>query len=115
MLAGDIVRFYHGEGVADEARTEWINRNSLGKDPSEIPEVALSADHFSDGKMPASKLLVALKLASSNNEARRLIQGGGVTIGPQREKITDVNATVTVTSGLIVRVGNRKVVRVRVE
>lgn len=63
--------------------------------------------------MLVSKLLVALKLASSNNEARRLIQGGGVTLGPQREKVADVNAVVTVTSGLIVRVGNRKIVRVR--
>jgi len=53
-------------------------------------------------------------LAVSNNRAPWLIQGGGVTIGPEREKIADANATVTVISGLIVRVGNRKVVRVRV-
>ena len=114
-LAGDIVRFYHSETCAAEARAEWIKRNTDKQDPSEIPEVALQAAVLTEGKMPAAKLLVALKLAPSNNEARRLIQGGGVTIGPEREKITDVNATVTATSGLIVRVGNRKVVRVRVQ
>ncbi len=114
-LAGDIVRFYHGEAAAAEAAEEWIKRNTNKQDPKEIPEVALSKGNLTDGKMPVSKLLVALELASSNNEARRLIQGGGVTIGPEREKITDVNATLMVTSGLIVRVGNRKVVRVRVE
>jgi tyrosyl-tRNA synthetase len=113
-LAGDIVRFYYGENAATAAAAEWIKRNSNKQDPSEIPEVALSQDQLTDGKMLVSKLLVALKLAPSNNEARRLIQGGGVTIGPEREKVADVNATVTVTSGLIVRVGNRKVVRVRV-
>ncbi|MHB1421997.1 MAG: tyrosine--tRNA ligase [Gemmataceae bacterium] len=114
-LAGDIVRFYRGEAAAAEAAAEWIRRNTNRQDPTEIPEVALAKDSLTAGKMLVSKLLVALKLAASNNEARRLIQGGGVTLGPERDKITDVNATVTVTSGLIVRVGNRKVVRVGVE
>lgn len=114
-LAGDIVRGYHGEGASKEAMAEWINRNTKKQDPSEIPEVPLSANSLADGKMPVAKLLVALKLAPSNNEARRLIQGGGVTLGPQRDKVTDVNAAVAVVSGLIVRVGNRKVVRVRIE
>jgi tyrosyl-tRNA synthetase len=114
-LAGDIVRSYHDENAAAAAAAEWIKRNSNKEDPSEIPEVALTQDHLTEGKMLVSKLLVALKLATSNNEARRLIQGGGVTLGPEREKVTDVNATVTATSGLIVRVGNRKVVRVRLE
>jgi tyrosyl-tRNA synthetase len=114
-LAGDIVRFYHGEDAAKEAAIEWIKRNTNKQDPSEIPEVSLSMAALVEGKMPVSKLLVALKLAASNNEARRLIQGGGVTIGPEREKIADANATITIASGLIVRVGNRKVVRVRVE
>lgn len=114
-LAGDIARCYHGEAAAKEAMAEWIKRNTKREDPSEIPEATLSKVHFTDGKMPVSKLLVALKLAPSNNEARRLIQGGGVTLGPEREKVTDVNAVLAVASGLIVRVGNRKVVRVRVE
>jgi tyrosyl-tRNA synthetase len=114
-LAGDIVRGYHGEEASKQAREEWIKRNTRGEDPTEIPEVAMSTQQLTDGKMPVSKLLVALKLAPSNNEARRLIQGGGVTLGPQRDKVTDVNATAAVDSGLIVRVGNRKVVRVRVE
>jgi tyrosyl-tRNA synthetase len=114
-LAGDIVRSYHGEAGAAKAAEEWIKRNTKREDPTEIPEVVLSKSQLTDGKMPVSKLLVALNLAPSNNEARRLIQGGGVTLGPGREKVIDVNATVAVTAGLIVRVGNRKVVRVRVE
>jgi tyrosyl-tRNA synthetase len=114
VLGKDIVAFYHGEAAAMAAAEEWRKRFSQRQDPTEIPEESVPAASLTEGKMPIAKLLVALKLAPSNNEARRLIQGGGVTIGPQREKITDVNATVTVTSGLIVRVGNRKVVRVRV-
>ena len=56
-----------------------------------------------------------VQLAKSNNEARRAVEGGGVTIGPDKEKITDPKAIVAVTDGLIVRVGKRAVVRVRLQ
>jgi tyrosyl-tRNA synthetase len=115
-LAGDIARFYHGEAAAAEAVEEWIKRNTKKQDPSEIPEVGLASASLSDGKLPVAKLLVALKLASSNNEARRLIQGGGVTIGPDREKVPDPNQLIAVTPGLLVRVGgSRRVVRIRID
>ncbi len=54
-----------------------------------------------------------MNLAASGNEARRLVQGGGVTIGPDREKVTDPNFLVPVTQGLIVRVGSKEVLRVK--
>ena len=41
-------------------------------------------------------------------------KNGGVTIGPDRAKLDDPNAAVAVSSGLVVRVGSRKIVRVRV-
>jgi tyrosyl-tRNA synthetase len=58
-------------------------------------------------------LLVALGLAKSKSEARQKVTEGAVTIGPDREKLTDFKATVAVTDGLIVRLGSRRVVRVR--
>jgi tyrosyl-tRNA synthetase len=115
VLGKDIVTFYHGEAAALDAAEEWRKRFSQRQDPTDIPEVVVPAASLTEGKMSVAKLLVALGLAASNKEARRLIEGGGVTIGPERTKVTDVNATVEATSGLIVRVGNRKVVRVRVE
>jgi tyrosyl-tRNA synthetase len=114
-LGMDIVRFYHGESAAMAAAEEWRKRFSNRQDPTDVPEVVFAATNLTDGKFPVAKLLVALGLAKSNNEARRLIEGGGVTIGPEREKISDPNAVLDVASGLIVRVGNRKVVRVCVE
>jgi tyrosyl-tRNA synthetase len=112
-LAGDIVRSYHGEQAAAEARVEWEQRVSGGKDPAEIPEKTLPAAELVDGKLWICKLLVRIGLATSNNEARRAVQAGSVTIGPDREKVTDPTANVAVYDGLIVRVGNRRVVRVR--
>jgi tyrosyl-tRNA synthetase len=112
-LAGDIACFYHGARAAEEARAEWEKRFSCRQDPTNIDEVDLSVAGLTDGAMVAWRLLAALNLAKSGNEARRLIQGGGVTVGPNREKIADANAMIPVTTGLIIRVGSKRVVRVR--
>jgi tyrosyl-tRNA synthetase len=111
-LGYDIADFYHGPAAAAEAREEWVNRFTNRQDPKEIPEAQVPAASLTDGRLVITKLLVAMKLAPSGNEARRLVQGGGVTIGPDREKVTDPNMLVPVTQGLIVRVGSKKVFRV---
>ena len=112
-VAADIVTFYYGKNAAAAARAEWERRFSGKQDPTEIPETPLPASGLTDGRMRADKLLVALKLANSGNEARRLVLQGGVTIGPDREKISDPNAIIAVTDGLIVRVGKLRIARVR--
>jgi tyrosyl-tRNA synthetase len=114
-LGKDIVAFYHGAQAADAAAAEWRKRFSERGDPTTISEVPLAAALLQDGKIWICKLLSALKLASSNSEGRRFVEGGAVTIGPDREKISDPKANIAVTSGLIVRVGNRRVVKVRIE
>jgi tyrosyl-tRNA synthetase len=112
-LGRDIVTFYHGERAAAEAQAEWEKRFSQRQDPTDIPEVPVPATELTNGRIPAFKLLVLLGLAKSNNEARRHIQGGGVTVGADHEKITDPNAALAVSPGLIVRFGSRRVVRVK--
>lgn len=113
-LGKDIARFYHGDRAATEAAAEWQRRFSERQDPTEIPIVMISADELTDGRMGIVDLLVAAGMVKSKNEARRLLgPNSGVTIGPEREKITEPTATVAVTDGLIVRVGNRRVVRMK--
>ncbi len=112
-LGRDIVAFYYGAEAAVQAEAEWVSRFSQRNDPTDIPEKDLAAADLKDGWMPAAQLLVKLGLATSGNEARRLIAGGGVTLGPERAKVTEGATSVSVTPGLIVRVGQRKVVRVR--
>ncbi len=58
------------------------------------------------------KLIVECKLAPSNSEARRLVQQGAVHLG--EHKVTDVNERVTIQDGLVLQVGKRKFVRIRV-
>lgn len=112
-LAKEIVAFYHGRAAADRAAAEFVSRFREKHDPTEIPERRLDPAMLKDGRMWICKLLVAAGLASSNGEGRRLIQQGGVTYGPDRTKITDPQTDLDVTDGLVLRVGNRKVVRIR--
>jgi tyrosyl-tRNA synthetase len=113
-LGLEIVGFYHGEAEAQSAKAEWEKRFSERQDPTDIAEADVPAGVLSsDGSLSATRLLVQMGLAKSGNEARRLIQQGALTIGPDREKITDPNMMVKVTPGLIVRVGSRNVKRVR--
>ena len=112
-LGREIVTFYHGADAAAQARAEWEKQISQGQDPEQIDEVQVGSANLVDGKVVVTKLLVLTGLAKSNNEARRHVQGGGVTIGPERVKVTDPFQTVTVTEGLVVRHGSRRILRVR--
>ena len=58
---------------------------------------------------------MALGLETSTSNARRVIEQGGFNIGPDRTVVTDPRALIAVADGLIVRVGKRKIVRVRLK
>jgi tyrosyl-tRNA synthetase len=112
-LARDIVCFYHGADAAEAAAAEFRARFSEKQDPTDIPEKAVAAATLRDGKMSVVELLRTVEFAASNKEARRLIDGGAVNIGPGRERITDPATLVTVSDGLVVRAGQRRIIRVR--
>jgi tyrosyl-tRNA synthetase len=111
-LGRDIVSSYYGADAAAQAQAEWEKQFSQRQDPTEIAEVQIAASNLTDGKITIAKLLVLLNLAKSNKEAGRHVQGGGVTVGPDREKVADPNQVVAVSDGLVVRFG-RRIVRVR--
>jgi tyrosyl-tRNA synthetase len=113
-LARSIVAGLTGPDSAEAAAAEF-RRRTHGVDPEEIPEKPVARSQLdADGRLPAPHLIVALGLEKSNSDARRVIQGGGVTIGPDRTAVTDPKALIDVRDGLIVRVGKtgRKIARV---
>jgi tyrosyl-tRNA synthetase len=115
VLGKAIVAQYHGADAAERVATEF-RRRAAGEDPEEIPEVALDAGKLdAEGRIPAFVLLRDLGLESSGANARRVIEQGGLTIGPDRQSITDPKTLIAVSDGLIVRVGKRKIVRVRIK
>jgi len=113
QLARDIVSFFHGAEAAEQAAMEWERRLSQRQDPSEIPEVHLSRSDIPEGKINICRLLTRVGLTASISEARRLIQQGGVTMGPERTRVSEPSLELALQDGLILRIGNRKIVRVR--
>lgn len=114
-LGKDIVGFYYGLEAAEAAAQEWKSRFSDKNDPKDIEEKEVAAADLVDGKMGVAKLLVSLGMAKSNNEARRSVEGGAVTIGADKQKVADPKANIEVIDGLIVRVGNRQVKKIRLK
>ena len=107
VLGKAIVAQYHGTEAAEGA-AEAFRRRSQGLDPEVIPMVSVPPLPIT-----APRLLVLLGFESSTSNARRTIEGGGFSIGPDRAVIIDPNATIDVTDGLIVRVGKRKIARLQ--
>ncbi len=115
ILGKQIVAQYHGLEAAELAAAEF-RRRAAGQDPDQIPDVFLAADKLDpEGRISTPSLLKELGLESSTSNARRLIEQGGVSVGAsdRRETITDVRALIAVSDGLIVRVGKRKIARVK--
>jgi tyrosyl-tRNA synthetase len=113
-LAGDIVRFYHGDEVATQVRSDWDKRKRK-EDPDQIDEVKLPADLLTPGSAKVGVLVLLAKagLVKSNSEGRQKVTEGAVNYGPERTKVTDPKAEIEIgADGLVLRLG-RRIVRVR--
>jgi tyrosyl-tRNA synthetase len=112
-LARDIVTFYHGADDAAAAQANWEKQFSDRKDPDTIAEVLIPP---AEAAKPIGilRLLVLVGFCKSNNEARQKVTEGAVTIGPDRTKVSDPKATVQVEDGLVVRLGSKKIARLRI-
>lgn len=113
VLGKAIVAQYAGQEAA-EAAADAFRRRSQGQDPAEIPEVTIARDQLdAEGRMAVPRLICALGLETSTSNARRVVEQGGVNFGPDRVALTDPKTALAVTDGLILRVGKRKIARVR--
>jgi len=111
VLAKEIVRMYHGENEAKKAEEEF-NKVFRNKElPSDIPIFETDKEgYFMLG------LLRDTHMAVSKNEAKRLVEGGGVEIqiGDKKEKVVDWKKPVSITDGMIIKVG-RKFVKIKLK
>ena len=111
FLASELVRLYHGEDAAKGAEEHFNRVFRDRKEPESIEEVTIDPASLEDGAIWIVKLLVESGLAAKNNEARRKIEGGGVTYAD--EKITDPKANITVVDGAVLKAGKRHFRRTR--
>jgi len=105
-LGFEIAKLYHGEECAEAAKGEFVNVFSKKELPSDIPEVEVV-----EGNYELPLLLVNLGAVSSNGEARRLAEQGGIKIDDA--KIIDWKAVIGVRKGMLVQVGKKKYYRIK--
>lgn len=106
LLAKEIVKIYHSEKDASLAFENFSHIFSNKEIPYEVAT-------YKPKNKKCEKLiefLVQSKMASTKNEARRLIIQGAVKI--DKEKITDIYDTICFHEGMIFQVGKRKFLKI---
>lgn len=108
-LAREVVTLYHNAVAAQEAEERFNNIFQKGILPEDMPEMEIKLAQTENGKLGIIQLLTLTKLAPTTSEARRLIQQGAVKI--EEEKIMNVEQKVDLQTGMILRAGKRKFLR----
>lgn len=111
-LARALVGYYHGEPAAKEAAEEFDKIFKNNELPEEIPEKLLAFAALKDGKMWIVPLLHTAGLVASKSEAQRMIQQGAVQVNQRR--VTDPSENVPIHDGLVLQVGKRKFVKIKI-
>lgn len=78
-LGREIVALYHGKAAAQEAQAEFIKIFQKRQTPTEIEEAILPKKSYG-----ICDLLAEIGLAKSKSDARRLVEGGGVSANDKR-------------------------------
>lgn len=102
-LATDVVRIFHGQEAAEAARQEFARIFRERQAPTEMPEAEVATP------APIASLIVQAGLASSNNEARRLVQQGGVRL--DGERVSSTEGDIDLDGPTVLQVGRRRFVR----
>ncbi|MBZ5752938.1 tyrosine--tRNA ligase [Metabacillus rhizolycopersici] len=107
LLGKTIVRMYHGTEAAEKAEQHFISIFQKGLMPDVIPVINWKGKT----EITIIDLLIDLKLFNSKGEARRMIENRGVKINGN--KVEDTELQITITNNLIVQVGKRKYLKIK--
>ena len=111
-LAKEIVKMYHGEKEAQKAEEEF---NKVFKNK----EMPTNAPIFETDKQkyPILDLLFDSGLAESKNDAKRVVDGGGVflTTNNRESRIKDWSKSVDLEDGMVIKFGKRRFIKIKVK
>jgi tyrosyl-tRNA synthetase len=105
QLARSIVKQYWNEGDAENAQKEFENVFSKRQNPDEIPDVSVS------GSIGIIELVRKTGAVTSNGEAKRIVQQGGVEI--DGNKITDMSLNFEPKNGSVIKIGKRNFYKIK--
>jgi tyrosyl-tRNA synthetase len=111
-MARAVVDLYHGVGAGGESEARFDLVHKAHRIPDDVPEAAIDpAWAGEDGLIWLPRLLVGVGLASSNGEARRSAEQGGVRL--DGEVLIDPEAPFALEAlrGRVLQVGRRRFVR----
>ena len=106
-LAAELTDRFCGSGEGAKARAEFEKVFSKKDLPDDIPVVEIAWEGES---MKLIKVMAFAKVVSSNSEARRLIQQGGVEV--DQKPVKDVDAALPASGPFILRVGKKRFVKI---
>jgi len=107
-LAKEIITIYHSSEDARKAQEEFDNVFKKGNLPEDMPtyETERSEQFVWD-------IIKKAKLADTSSQARRLMEQGGVSV--DGEKIQDINTKIKPKENMIIQVGKRRFLRVKIK
>ena len=114
ILAYELTKLVHGETEAEKAQETSRSLFTGQGSTNNMPSTEIATAQFQNGKIDLISLLVICGLCSSNGEARRLIQQGGVTLNDKR--VVDIDTQLEqdslVGEGVIIKKGKKSFHRV---
>jgi tyrosyl-tRNA synthetase len=111
-LAREIIALYHSQVAAEHADEQFMRIFSQREMPTEVPEMPIPKHLMrEDGTLSLAALIAAIGLASSNSEARRIMQGGGVELDGERVQNPNAHFTPDQLAGRLLRVGKHRFAR----
>ncbi|MGN0994375.1 MAG: tyrosine--tRNA ligase [Butyricicoccus sp.] len=108
ILAYELTALVHGAEEAEKAQTAARVIFVGGASDENMPTTELTDADFTDGAIGVLTLMVKCGLAGSNGEARKLVQGGGVSL--DGEKVADFKMTVPAerfADGVVIKKGKK--------
>ena len=101
VLAKAIVEEYYDKETADASEVEFNNIFKKGGIPDDIATIDVGVP-----EIDIKDLMIFVKAVTSKGEAKRLIKQNAVSISDN--KITDIDALITVENDMILKVGKKK-------
>lgn len=110
-LAKTLVARFHSDKAAQDAEVEFVRVFSEGGKPDIIPEVIIAAN----AGVGVCAFLVQAGLATTNSEARRLIEGRAVEMNDAKIEDPQLKLTLKIGDKFLLRSGKKKFVQVFVK
>ncbi len=108
ILAYELTKMVHGEEEAEKAQNAAKALFSGGVSDENMPTTELAEADLTDGRIDVISVLTLCKLATSRSDARKLIQGGGITVNDEKIAAFDLSFSADqLRAGLHIRKGKK--------